>query len=136
MSPKMSILLQSGDAERIDRHIRCLIDVLQSVAGDDKEASPYQYARYLRKQLKKFSPVTGARRLCRALRSGPLAAAVPPVAATAINVNSAASARVRDMDLLPSPVAEEGRLVTSYRRREVRTAVAVRPWRSALIVTT
>ena len=54
----MSILLQTGDAERIDEHIRCLINVLQSVAGDDKEANPYQYARYLRKQLKKFSPVT------------------------------------------------------------------------------
>lgn len=53
----MCILLQPDDVQRIDHHIRALVEVLRTVA-DDRQANPYLYARYLSKQLKKFSPVT------------------------------------------------------------------------------
>lgn len=53
----MSVLLSPGDFRDIDQLVRELVEVLRSAAQDDRH-TPILYARYLLKQLNKFSPVS------------------------------------------------------------------------------
>ncbi|THH09165.1 hypothetical protein EW145_g2214 [Phellinidium pouzarii] len=60
LRPEMSVLLHSGDLEEIDYLVRELVKVLRSkdVSEDvHVRQTPFLYARYLSKQLRKFSSV-------------------------------------------------------------------------------